>query len=106
MTSLSSMLLASMLPTSMLPTSMLPGLTLAWTPFLQPAPGVDRWWWLLIVPLAFGMSISYKAIRVQDLRELPRASIVMALQIVGGLAALAVALFILVVLVLPHLPAE
>lgn len=79
---------------------------LAWTPFLQPAPGVDRWWWLLVVPLALGLSISYKAIRVRNLEELPRAAIVMALQIVGGLAALAVALFVLVILVLPHLPAE
>jgi len=79
---------------------------LAWTPFLQPAPGVERWWWLLIIPLALGMSIAYKAIRVNDLRELPRASIVMTAQIVGGLTALAIFLFILVVLVLPLLPAE
>lgn len=79
---------------------------LAWTPFLQPAPGVDRWWWLLIVPLALGMSIAYKAIRVEHLRDLPRAAIVMAIQVICGLAALAIALFILVVLVLPHLPAE
>jgi uncharacterized membrane protein YedE/YeeE len=79
---------------------------LAWTPFLQPAPGADRWWWILIVPLALGMSIAYKAIRVKDLRELPRAAIVMTAQIVGGLAALALVLFILVVLVLPHLPAD
>ena len=27
---------------------------LAWTPFLQPAPGVHRWWWLLVVPMALG----------------------------------------------------
>ena len=79
---------------------------LAWTPFLQPAPGADRWWWLLIVPLALGMSVAYKAIRVHDLRELPRAALVMTAQIVGGLAALAIFLFILVVLVLPPLPAE
>jgi hypothetical protein len=79
---------------------------LAWTPFLQPAPGVDRWWWLLVAPLAIGLSIAYKAIRVKDLAELPRASLVMTVQIVAGLAALAVALFILVILVLPHLPAE
>jgi hypothetical protein len=43
---------------------------------------------------------------VRSLEELPRAAIVMALQIVGGLAALAIALFVLVILVLPLLPAD
>ena len=45
---------------------------LAWTPFLQPAPAVDRWWWLLIIPLAVGISFAYKATRTADIARLPR----------------------------------
>ena len=45
---------------------------LAWSPFLQPAPGVQHWWWLLVIPMALGVSLSYKAIRTGDLRKFPR----------------------------------
>ncbi|MDI9402232.1 MAG: hypothetical protein QM516_00030 [Limnohabitans sp.] len=79
---------------------------LAWTPFLQPAPAVDRWWWFLLVPLSLGVALSYKATRVRDLRTLPRDAVVLAAQIVGGMIGLALALFLLVQVLLPLLPAE
>jgi hypothetical protein len=79
---------------------------LAWTPFLQPAPRVDLWWWLLLIPLSLGVAMSYKAIRVRDLRTLPREAVVLAAQIVGGMIGLAVFLFLLVQVLLPLLPAE
>jgi hypothetical protein len=44
---------------------------LAWTPFLQPAPGVQHWWWLLVLPMALGVAMAYKAIRVRTLAEWP-----------------------------------
>jgi nucleoside recognition membrane protein YjiH len=80
--------------------------TLAWTPFLQPAPGVQHWWWLLVIPTALGVSMAYKAIRVQDLAEWPKAVLRMALQIVAAIVGIAVALYLLVIVLLPMLPAE
>ena len=40
---------------------------LAWIPFLQPAPGVPSWWWLLVLPLSLFVSMAWKAVRQQDL---------------------------------------
>jgi hypothetical protein len=34
-----------------------PGI-LAWKPFLQPAPGVEKWWWLLVIPTAVGVALA------------------------------------------------
>jgi len=79
---------------------------LAWTPFLQPAPGVHRWWWLLVVPMALGVSMAYKAIRVKQLSEWPSAVVRMALQVVAAMIGIAVGLYLLVIVLLPHLPAD
>lgn len=79
---------------------------LAWSPFLQPAPGVQHWWWLLVIPMALGVSLSYKAIRTGDLRRFPRDVTVMAIQIVASMVGIAIGLYILVLVLLPLLPAE
>ncbi|MFM2165500.1 MAG: hypothetical protein RL325_1937 [Planctomycetota bacterium] len=79
---------------------------LAWTPFLQPAPGVHQWWWLLVVPMAIGVSMAYKAIRVHDLAEWPKAVARMSLQVVAAIVGIAIGLYLLVIVLLPHLPAE
>jgi hypothetical protein len=79
---------------------------LAWKPFLQPAPNAQHWWWLLLIPMSLGVSLAYKAIRVESLDQLPRETLRMAAQIVLGMVGLAVALYVLVILILPHLPVE
>ncbi|MEY3025517.1 MAG: hypothetical protein RL136_1296 [Planctomycetota bacterium] len=79
---------------------------LAWTPFLQPAPGVERWWWLLIIPTALGISMAYKAIRVGSPSEWPKAVGAMTLQILGAVLGIALGLYLLVIVLLPMLPAE
>lgn len=79
---------------------------LAWTPFLQPLPGAQHWWWLLVVPMSIGMSMGYKAIRVKDLSEWPRAVVKMSAQIVAAIVGIAVGLYLLVSVLLPYLPAE
>jgi hypothetical protein len=79
---------------------------LAWTPFLQPAPAVQHWWWLLVIPLALGVSMAYKAIRVKNLADWPKAVLSMAVQIVAAMIAIAVGLYLLVIVLLPVLPAE
>ena len=42
---------------------------LAWMPFVQPMPGAIHWWWLLIVPMAAGVSVVWKAIRMPSLER-------------------------------------
>jgi len=79
---------------------------LAWTPFLQPAPGVERWWWMLVLPMALGIAMSYKAIRTKDLRDYPRDVLRMSVQIVAAVAGIAIGLYLLVIVLLPLLPAE
>ncbi|MEY3021807.1 MAG: hypothetical protein RIS86_1005 [Planctomycetota bacterium] len=86
--------------------SALPGAVLAWTPFLQPAPGVQHWWWLLVLPMALGVALSYKAIRTKELSRLPRDVAAMTLQIVAAVVGIAVGLHLLVIVLLPYLPAE
>ena len=78
---------------------------LAWTPFLQPAPGAQHWWWLLVIPMALGVSMAYKAIRVQKLGDWPKAVVTMAAQIVAAMIAIAIGLYLLVIVLLPVLPA-
>jgi predicted membrane metal-binding protein len=67
---------------------------------------VQHWWWLLVIPMALGVSLSYKAIRTGDLRKFPRDVTVMAIQIVASMVGIAIGLYILVLVLLPLLPAE
>ena len=73
----------------------------AWIPFLEPMNWLQSIWYILLIPLAFGLSASYKAMRVTDLRTYWRQVGVMTSQIVVVIAALAVALILFVKLLLP-----
>ncbi len=79
---------------------------LAWTPFLQPAPGVPSWWWLLVLPLSLFVSMAWKAVRQQDLVGYWPAVARMSAQIVVGMIGLFVALAIVVRVIVPIIPAE
>lgn len=61
--------------------------TLAWRPFLDPINLHDQWF-LLLIPIALGVSMAYKAVRVHDLRTYPRQVIVMTVQIILAMALL------------------
>ncbi|MDZ4829643.1 MAG: hypothetical protein SGJ09_05515 [Phycisphaerae bacterium] len=79
---------------------------LAHIPFVEPLPLAHRFWWLLIVPLAIGVSMAWKAVRVPSLGDYWRQVASMSVQIVLGVAGIAVGLFVLIQVVLPRLPAE
>ncbi|MCW5853711.1 MAG: hypothetical protein KIT87_26830 [Anaerolineae bacterium] len=66
----------------------------AYTPFLDPLP-VDRWWLLLLLPLVAVISIVYKAIKIDDLRQLPRQAASLAAQILVFLVLTAAALLLI-----------
>jgi hypothetical protein len=68
---------------------------LAYTPLIDPLPIWNYWMWL-IVPLSAGVSVVYKSIRTESMREVPRRSLVTTLWIIGGMAFAAAALTVIV----------
>ena len=71
---------------------------LAFRPFMEPLP-IDRYWMLLLVPLVIGVSVTYKAIKVDRLEKLPRESAVLVLQIIAFMVMAAAGLWLLTELV-------
>ncbi|MEE2719739.1 MAG: hypothetical protein VX727_08130 [Planctomycetota bacterium] len=74
---------------------------LGWIPFLEPMNWLQSLWYVLLVPLAFGIAASYKAMRVVDMRNYWRQVGLMTGQIVVVITALAVGLILFVKLLLP-----
>lgn len=67
---------------------------LGYVPFLDPLP-VDRWWLLMLLPMVVVISIVYKAIKVEDLRQLPRQAAALTAQILTFLVLTAAALLLI-----------
>ncbi len=80
--------------------------SLAYIPFLDPINFFHTWWILLLLPLSFGISVIYRALRVPDLDHYWRAVGMMTLQIVFWMAALGISLVILVQVLLSGIAAE
>lgn len=74
--------------------------TLAWRPFLDPV-NIHDLWFLLLPPLVLGISLAYKAVRVGDLKDLPRQVLVMTVQGTLGMIALGAAAYAFVNHILP-----
>jgi hypothetical protein len=66
-------------------------------PFLKPMLFDSSRLWMLL-PLTLGISIVYKATKLEDLRALPLAALLLWLAIVGGMLAVAVGLYIVIYL--------
>ena len=79
---------------------------LAWIPFIQPLNIFHQWWYLLLVPLSLGISIIYKGVRMKSLHGFWRETLIMTVQIVLAMVALAVLVTLLVQVIIPWLPAE
>lgn len=76
----------------------------SYIPFVHPINLFFTWWYLLLIPLAFGISVIYKAMRVYDLSTFWWQVAVMTVQIVLAMIGLAICLVILVQVVVPLLP--
>jgi hypothetical protein len=77
-------------------------LLLAYRPFLDPIHA-DRWWYLLLIPLALGIAVSYKAVRIPDLKDYSRQVAVMTVQIVLAMIALGLASYVFVQYLVPRI---
>jgi hypothetical protein len=75
-------------------------LLLAWRPFLDPM-NLHTWWWAFLLPLSLGISVAYKAVRVDDLKDWPRQVAVMTAQIILGMILLGIAAYLFLAFVLP-----
>lgn len=77
-------------------------LELAYRPFLDPLPAQSLWY-LFLVPLALGISVVYKAVRVGDMKHFQRAVAVMTAQVILGIIGLAALAFVLFIVIAPRL---
>lgn len=70
-------------------------IVLGWRPFLDPLDVHETWYWFLI-PLSFFIAVVYKAARVRSLEKYWPGVMVMTVQIVLGMVALALATYLFV----------
>ena len=75
-------------------------MSLAYTPFIDPINAHD-WWYLLLVPLALGIAVVYKAVRMPTLESYPKQVLIFSAQIVLGVVLLGAASFLFIQFVLP-----
>jgi hypothetical protein len=78
---------------------------LAYTPFLDPL-NIESWWYFTLIPLAFFVSVAYKAIRVHTFEHYWRNVLIMTAQIVLSIAGLAVLMFVLITQLMPRIAAR
>jgi hypothetical protein len=81
-----------------------PMLPMAYVPFKTPINALQDWWYLLLIPLSFGIALIYKALRVHDLSAIWRQTLLMTVQIILAIIGLAVALAVFILMVIPRLP--
>ena len=79
---------------------------LAYIPFINPLNVFHVWWYLLLAPMALGIAVVYKALKLASLEQYWRQVVMMTVQILLGMIALAVGLAILVQLIIPALPVQ
>jgi hypothetical protein len=69
-------------------------------PFIDPLT-IDAGWFWLLVPLALCISVGYKAVRVHDIRTLPRQALAMTIQLILGIIAIGALGYIVIEKLLP-----
>ncbi len=74
--------------------------TLAHRPFIDPIE-LHTQWYLLLIPMAFFTALAYKAVRVWDVKTLPRQVLAMTVQIILAMAGLGLAVYLFVEVALP-----
>jgi hypothetical protein len=73
---------------------------LAYTPFLDPIDA-HRWWFLLLIPMAIGLSVVYKAVRMASLERYWRHVASMTMGIIAGIILLGAAMYVLIEWIMP-----
>ncbi len=79
---------------------------LAYIPFVDPIHALQDWWYLLLLPLAFGIAVIYKALRSPQFERYWQNVLVMTGQIVAAMIALAVVLVVAIQVLIPLIPVD
>ena len=79
---------------------------LAYIPFVEPIHILQEWWYLLLIPLAFGISVIYKALRSSQLQRYWQSVLFMTGRIVAAMIALSLVLVFLVQVLVPLIPVD
>ncbi len=79
---------------------------LAYIPFVDPIHALQDWWYLLLIPLAFGISVIYKALRSPQFEHYWQNVLVMTGQIVAAMIALAAVLVVAIQVLIPLIPVD
>ena len=72
-----------------------------WIPFLEPMNAIQPLWYLLLVPMSFGISVIYKALHEEKASRYWRSVSVMTTQIALGISLLAVGIGLFIQIVIP-----
>ncbi|HVZ93930.1 MAG TPA: hypothetical protein VG797_05420 [Phycisphaerales bacterium] len=91
-----------MTPTSLLAEVASPAAGHSYRPFLDPLDLHDRWW-LTLLPLALGIALAYKAVRVRTFDDYFKQVLTMTGMIILGMVASAAALYVFVQWIVPML---
>lgn len=75
----------------------------SYRPMLDPLPISGSWWWLLLIPLALGVSVAYKAVRVRSMEKYWPNVLLMTAQIVGGIVLVTIGVHVVVEWIVPAL---
>ncbi len=79
---------------------------IAYLPFLQPCGLFHTHWWILMVPLVFGIAIAYRATHDATLAGFWGRTGLFTLKSSAAMAILALLMYLFVYVVLPVLPAN
>jgi hypothetical protein len=74
---------------------------LAYIPFIDPLDWVHEWWYLLLIPMCFGIATIHKALRMEELGNFWREVALLTLVILLYMIGLAIAIVLIVQLVIP-----
>lgn len=78
----------------------------AWIPFLQPMTALGNAWWLLMVPLVFGVSIVHRAVQDPTMDGYWGRVVRLSVKANAMLGLLALAIYLFVYFVIPLLRAD
>ena len=71
---------------------------MAYTPFVDPLLGAWNWWYVLLLPLAVGIALVYKAMRCDDLSQVPRQTLTALAKLLGAFVGCAVVLWVILII--------
>lgn len=75
---------------------------IAYIPFVDPIDA-HRWWFMLLIPMAVGVSMVYKAVRMRSLDRYWRHVVTMSATIIIGIILLGAGTYVLIEWIVPRI---